>query len=175
MSLSDSFITYKIIKALTTPFEKWDAFEMGLIDKNGETLKAAQTKKERETLPKWLLVVKNLKKLLGKLPGGKTKLGSFASALWLMKEELQIDDITQLEEAFVKIINSNNLLIESENSDIINIIVKGRYLHEKSTKVFILKEDIEPVGYVFNVPVFKLVDMVTEKEIYTTPEEIRMF
>ena len=31
----DLFVTYRFIKLLTTPFEKTDAFKMGIIDKDG--------------------------------------------------------------------------------------------------------------------------------------------
>ena len=32
----DLFVTYRFIKLLTTPFEKTDAFKMGIIDKDGK-------------------------------------------------------------------------------------------------------------------------------------------
>ena len=31
----DLFVTYRFVKLLTTPFEKTDAFKMGIIDKDG--------------------------------------------------------------------------------------------------------------------------------------------
>ena len=31
----DLFVTYRFIKLLTTPFEKTDAYKLGIIDKNG--------------------------------------------------------------------------------------------------------------------------------------------
>ena len=31
----DLFVTYRFLKLLTTPFEKQDAFKLGIIDKNG--------------------------------------------------------------------------------------------------------------------------------------------
>ena len=35
----DLLITYRIIKLLTTPFEKQDAYRLGIIDKNGKVLR----------------------------------------------------------------------------------------------------------------------------------------
>ena len=34
----DLFVTYRFIKLLTTPFEKTDAFKLGIIDKDGNRL-----------------------------------------------------------------------------------------------------------------------------------------
>jgi len=35
----DALITYRIVKLLTTPFEKQEAFKYGIIDKDGKVLK----------------------------------------------------------------------------------------------------------------------------------------
>ena len=35
----DLFVTYRFIKLLTTPFEKTEAFKLGIIDKDGNRIK----------------------------------------------------------------------------------------------------------------------------------------
>ena len=35
----DLFVTYRFLRLLTTPFEKTDAFKLGIIDKNGNRIK----------------------------------------------------------------------------------------------------------------------------------------
>ena len=35
----DLFVTYRFVKLLTTPFEKTDAYKMGIIDKDGFRVK----------------------------------------------------------------------------------------------------------------------------------------
>ena len=85
----DIFMVSQFLKRLATPFEKWDAFKEGIIDKEGNILKK---KHQRGTLPEkaafkiFDLMILKLKKLLGKVPLGKTKLASYAAALWLIKE-----------------------------------------------------------------------------------------
>ena len=37
--LVNAFVIYKFIKLLVTPFEKTDAFKLGIIDKDGNYLK----------------------------------------------------------------------------------------------------------------------------------------
>ena len=39
----DLFVTYRFIKLLVTPFEKTDAFKLGIIDKEGNRIKDPNT------------------------------------------------------------------------------------------------------------------------------------
>lgn len=103
----DLFLVYQFIRRLATPFEKWPAFEQGIIDKDGNILKKRKdlrTVKERDSWGKFDVMILKLKRLLEKVPGGKTRLASYAAALWLLKEheEVNIDTLTeeQLEEQF---------------------------------------------------------------------------
>jgi len=88
----DIFMVYQFLKRLATPFEKWDAFKEGIIDKEGNILKK---KHQRGTLPEkaafkiFDLMILKLKRLMGKIPGGKTRIASYAAALWLIKEDWQ--------------------------------------------------------------------------------------
>lgn len=115
-------IAYKFVKALSTPFEEWDAFKVGLIDKNGKKLKKASTQEEKDALPLWKVLIRNLKVILGKLPFGKTKLASFVTALALLKENKeyfglgQIKDFDSLQEYLLARDEIKELLISSEET-----------------------------------------------------------
>mgnify|MGYP003636782710 FL=1 len=102
----DLFLVYQFIRRLATPFKKWDAFKRGVIDKDGQIL---IKKKDRDTGQKkafgiFDLMVLNMKKLLGKLPGGSSTIASYAAALFLIKEykiftdEAMINEIVELSE-----------------------------------------------------------------------------
>ena len=41
----DLFVTYRFIKLLVTPFEKQEAFKLGIIDKDGNRIKKPGTNK----------------------------------------------------------------------------------------------------------------------------------
>ena len=82
----DLFLVYQFVKRLSTPWDKTEAFKLGLIDAKGKKLKTAETPEEKKALGYYDRLVYNLKRLLEKLPGGKTRLGSFAAAAFLMKE-----------------------------------------------------------------------------------------
>ena len=85
----DYYLVYRFIKGLTTPFSEWDAFKYGIIDADGIILKSRKnlnTSKERDSFTLYDVLMLNIKKLLHKLPGGNTKLASYAAALFLIKE-----------------------------------------------------------------------------------------
>ena len=85
----DLFLIYQFLKRLVTPFDKWDAFKAGVLDKDGKviTKKKDRTPEQEKTWGYYDRLLANLKKLLGKIPGGKTRLASFAAALLLLREQ----------------------------------------------------------------------------------------
>jgi hypothetical protein len=106
----DLFVLYKILKSLVTPFEKWEAFDLGVIDKTGKILipKNKRTSKQKKSLTKFDLFILKIKKLLGKIPGGKSRIASYAAALWFLKEQKNLNSweeneaLNFLNENFVK-------------------------------------------------------------------------
>jgi len=105
--LVDIFLTYQFLKKLTTPFNKWKAYELGIIDENGKVLKKRkdlQTLEEKKAWGYHDIMVANLKKLIEKLPGGKSRIATFAAALLLLREE-KITNKEMLEEKLDYYIN----------------------------------------------------------------------
>jgi len=84
----DLYLAYRFLKNLVLPFEKWEAYKTGVIDKDGAILipKKDRTPAQRDSFGYFDLIGMNLKKLLGKLPGGKSAIASYAAALLLLKE-----------------------------------------------------------------------------------------
>jgi hypothetical protein len=82
----DLILVYQFLKRLTTPFDQTEAFKLGLIDKDGKKLKSAETPEEKQAMGYFDRLVFNLKRLLGKVPGGKSRLASYAAALLLLRE-----------------------------------------------------------------------------------------
>lgn len=90
-SATDLILIYQFIRRLTTPFDQTDAFKLGLIDKDGKRLKKAETKEEKNAMGYFDRLVFNLKRLLANVPGGGSRLGTFAAALWLVKESKEAE------------------------------------------------------------------------------------
>lgn len=84
----DNVIALRIIYLLVTPFDKTDAYKLGLIDSQGRKLRNAETGKEKDATSMLHRLVWNLKKLIAIVPGGSTKIGTLTAAMLLVKEAL---------------------------------------------------------------------------------------
>lgn len=120
----DSLIVFSILKMLTTPFEKTPAYKFGFIDQNGVRVKFItdpenknqklannpKTKEEKNSLTPLHRLVFNLKKLIRKVPGGKSQLASYAVALGLLKEHTNLDSeqADQLYEDFYRLLKDED-------------------------------------------------------------------
>lgn len=84
----DIFMVYQFLKRLATPFTNWDAYKLGVIDKDGKILipKNKRDFKQNQSLKVFDVMILKLKRLLGKVPLGKSKIASYAAALWLIRE-----------------------------------------------------------------------------------------
>lgn len=109
----DLLYLYQFIRRLTTPFDKTEAFKLGIIDKDGNVLRKRNTlttPEEKNAYTYFDTLIFNLKKLLGKLPFGKTTLASFIAGLLLLREEknytflvMQEKDNNHLEKEYMKL------------------------------------------------------------------------
>ena len=91
----DLFVTYRFIRLLTTPFQKTDAYKLGIIDENGNRIKKPNstkpavelsTSEQKNAYTILHKLVFNIKKLFNKVPGLRTKVGTYAAALFLLKD-----------------------------------------------------------------------------------------
>lgn len=122
MQVIDLFTTYAFIKRIVTPFKKWKAFKLGIIDEKGGQLKHRKdlkTLEEKDAFGFLDVLALNLKKLLAKVPGGQSTLGTYAAALLLLKEypKVQKEDeslIDDLPELFEELLSGAETLLEQE-------------------------------------------------------------
>jgi hypothetical protein len=86
----DALVAYRVLKLLVTPFNKTEAFRLGIIDEKGKVLKKSRTIKKAEERNAYTLLIRfvfNLKRMLSKI-GIRGPLGSAAAAaLAFFKEE----------------------------------------------------------------------------------------
>ena len=101
----DTFLVYRIISTLVTDWDKQPAFEHGIIDKKGKLLRRSsslKTKDERDSFTIFHSLIFNLKRLIEKIPGGSTKLGTYAAGLFLIKEEIDTERLLNEGESYVE-------------------------------------------------------------------------
>lgn len=100
MRIVDNLAAIRLIWLLSTPFEKFDAFKLGLIDEKGKRLKKAETIEEKNATSMLHRLAWNLKRIIALAPGGSTRIGSLVAAYLLVKEAYENDYTEiQLEEA----------------------------------------------------------------------------
>ena len=116
------YFIYKFLRILTIPFAKSDAFKLGIVDEKGKILKKhnkLKTSEEKEAYTIMHRLVWKLKRLMEKIPFGKSRLASYAAALWLIKEEKSFHGTDEeLQESFLSFLETdwkNEALILKEN------------------------------------------------------------
>lgn len=95
MAIVDLFMLYQFLRRLVQPFNKWDAYGTGVIDADGKVLVKPSNRSiaQKDSFGKFDLLVMRLKLLLGKIPGGKSRIASFAAAMMLIREQDDLHDI----------------------------------------------------------------------------------
>ena len=192
----DAFITFRFLKLLVTPFDKTEAFKYGIIDKNGKVLRKYKTLEridERKAYTILHRLVFNIKRLLEKLPGGKSRLASYAAALFLIKEhvnEYHDSNGKLIEKEFYKYLKDNDLLEEDdgvirEEITFADKLLKGTYILvqdvgvDEDDKVIGKKgdtvtvySDTVPTDSVMGQDVYKVIHDRTKDELLITIEDI---
>jgi hypothetical protein len=92
----DLYVIYQIIKRISTPFKDTDAFKLGLIDEKGKKLKKASSREEKDALTYFDRFVFNIKRVMAKV-GLDTRVGTYAAALFLLKESERHGEPTESE------------------------------------------------------------------------------
>lgn len=114
MGIINTLVVFKILKMLVTKFKDFDAFKLGLIDKDGNRLKKKPiaTSDDKEAMSMLHRLVFNLKRIIQKVPFGKTAFASYAIALALLKEHLNLnaDQMEELCEKFYRHLKDENIL-----------------------------------------------------------------
>jgi|TARA_B100000287_G_scaffold381563_1_gene386014 hypothetical protein len=201
----DLFVTYRFIKLLVTPFEKTEAFKLGIIDEDGNRVMPPPVAGVRQTKPEPLRttaeknaytilhkLVFNIKKIFAKVPGLRTKLGTYAAALFLLKDTFKesVDDPDIFEKEFMKYLKEQGYEIDNSISEEVigfgEVLPKGEYVlvndilnkeeeeltAKKGDKV-VAYDDEPPVDTVLGIEIFPVVHMNSKEKIYVSLEDIK--
>ena len=192
----DLFVTYRFIKLLTTPFEKSEAFKLGIIDKDGNRIKAPKstkpavelvTSEQKAAYTILHKLVFNIKKIFSKVPGLRTKVGTYAAALFLLKDTFKesLDDPDMFEKEFLKYLKENNIELDNDISEEVigfgEVLPKGNYvlvndiLNKDDEEVSARKgdlvmtfEDQAPVDTVLGVDIFPVIHIASNEKIFVS-------
>jgi len=197
----DLFVTYRFIKLLTTPFNKTDAYKYGIIDDEGNRIREPNSSQVKVILNTSQLknsytilhkLVFNIKKIFAKIPGLRTKVGTYAAALFLLKDTLRehVSDPDVFEKEFMKYLKENDIELDREISEEVigfgEVLPKGEYVlkndilnkeeeeltAKKGDKVAVF-DDQAPIDTVLGVEIFPVIHMKTQEKIYVSLEDIK--
>jgi len=197
----DLFVTYRFLKLLTTPFEKTEAFKLGIIDEKGNRVKLPKSTKpavelatveQKNAYTILHKLVFNIKKIFSKVPGLRTKVGTYAAALFLLKDTFKesVNDPDMFEKEFMKYLKENNIEFDDDISEEVigfgELLPKGEYVlindilnkeeeelsARKGDKV-IAYEDEAPVDTVLGVEIFPVIHIKSQEKIYISLEDIK--
>jgi hypothetical protein len=189
----DLVYTFRFLRLLTTPFEETEAFKQGIIDKDGKRNKEFKLNtmdnrdKYKDYYTPFHRLVFNIKKIMAKAPGGSTRLASYATALYLLKEKFSITDkkineglkelgvdpldfMTEQSEWFV--LEDNRLspgTYKVLNNKVLNDTMEE--MVNAKDRIFV-NEECYPVGEMFGVNIYEVQHVRTRKYIYVTIGEL---
>jgi len=186
----DVIYAFKFLRTLTKPWNKMKAFELGIIDKDGKVLKKGkelETSEEKSAYTIFHRLVFNVKRLIGKVPGGKSTLGSYAAALYLIKEHTELSE-EEIKTAMSELLDTEELesLEEAtwfqEDSKLkpgeyqlvqeVAHPVTGEIIGFPKDKVKV-NEFLEPTDRLFNQNIYKVNHSKTGLDVYITNEDIK--
>ena len=197
----DLFVTYRFIKLLTTPFNKTDAYKYGIIDDKGNRIREDNSTRVKVELTTSTLknsytilhkLVFNIKKIFSKLPLLKSKIGTYAAALFLLKDTFKehVEDPDMFEKEFMKYLKENKIELDREISEEVigfgEVLPKGEYVlkndilnkeeeeltAKKGDRVAVF-DDQAPIDTVLGVEIFPVIHMKTQEKIYVSLEDIK--
>ena len=192
---ADTYYAYRFVKILSTDWKELDAYEFGIIDENGKVLRKARTLRTSEEKSAYTIfhrLVFGIKRILQKLPGGRSVAASYAAALFLIKEHTGMSD-EQLGAVFDKIgIDLEDMeLTESVEEQPWFIqenlqIAPGTYelrteaLSPSTGEIIghphqrvIVDENTVPIGSVRNTNIYRVRHADTHHEVYVTARDIQ--
>lgn len=190
----DLFVAYRFLRILTTPWEDQEAYKLGIIDKDGKLLRKRNTLKteaEKKSFTLLHRLIFNLKRILHKIPGVRTKIGTYATALFLLKQHFadKVEEEDMIENAFTAWLLKHGYVTEEEvNEEVMGlgaVLEKGSYklnqdifagnegdIKGKKGDTVIAFADTTPDDTVLGQEIFKVIHQKSKSEIYVSLEDL---
>lgn len=186
---ADLVYTFRFLRVLTTPWEETNAYKLGIIDDKGKRDRSQplDTSKRKDAYTPFLRLGYNIKRLLDRLPGTRTKLGSLAAGLFLIKENYGLSD-KHLKKLMEKMgVDTLDLLAEENEwfvledkkiSPGVYRIAADKALNTTFEEIVRVKDKIRidekcyPVGDVFGLDIYEATHIRSGQKIYITSSEL---
>ena len=80
-------LAYKVLRMLVTDPEDTHAFSLGIVDKTGKRVRLPKNSEERDAYNHLQRIVFKMQHLIKRAPGGRSRLATWAAALWFVREQ----------------------------------------------------------------------------------------
>tara|TARA_Y100000385_G_C12975981_1_gene586190 strand:+ start:352 stop:921 length:570 start_codon:yes stop_codon:yes gene_type:complete len=183
----DTVITFRVLKLLTMKWTDHEAYKIGIIDKKGKRNKEVDidTKDKKEAYTFLHRLVFNLKRLIELLPGGKSRLGSYASALFLIKEHCELTG-AQLDKEIFKYLQEADLLEENlveEFTPITKLETEKTFQlrssmiinedHQAERGDTLIHSGAKPVGKIYGISLFRMYNVDQNKMMICSGHDLK--
>jgi hypothetical protein len=186
---ADLAYTFRFIRMLVLDWKEWDAYKLGIIDEQGKRQRNIKidNDEKRSAYTPFIRLCANIKRLVANIPGGGSKLGSFASALYLIKEHYGLKD-TNIKAINEKLgIDSLDVVLEGNSWFLLDDgsigpgvykIKEHKLIAKTCDEMVWAKDQIRvhdnclPIGDVFGIPIYEATHMKTNQKIFITVNEI---
>jgi len=129
-----------------------------------------------------------MKKLIGKVPGGKSRIASYAAALYLIKEDFGVSErklkqgLNEYGVDFNDFLAENTqwfMLEDKELSPGVYRLIENKVLNSTYEEMAFandrirISDDSFPIGDIFGLDIYEAIHMATNQKICVTAGEIR--
>jgi len=184
---ADTVYALRFLRLLTMPWEKTEAFKVGIVDDKGKKLKKPDTPEERGAYSMFHRLVFNLRRLIQKVPGGGSKIASYLAAFWLIRETTDVPE-HQLQYIFEKAYGLDFSKVELKESFFVdndNALFEGTYrlrndiMMSAAAEVFAQKGSLvealdcgDTGKKIFGTPVYKVLHVESQQNIYVVATDL---
>ena len=195
-SAADLVYTIRFLKMLVTPFNRLGAYKHGIIDADGNKLVKKGSEwfndmdNRRHYANHWtsfIRLVINLKKLMAKVPGGRSVIARYGAALLLIKEDGNLSDkqINMMhEETGIDILDclvetTQWYMLEGKElsqgiyrSKFDNVIISGEEVVRRGDKVRVVEGHALPIDSVLGIDIYEGIHINSGQPMYFSTGEI---
>ena len=186
---ADLVYSFRFLRLLTTAWTDTTAYKLGIIDDKGARDKSVKvdTTEKKSAYNSFHKLVFNIKRLMAKVPGGGSKVATYAAALFLLKEhgKLSTETVDHLIEKMdidvrqMTYENDNWLLTADQMLSPGLYRVTGPKIVNTTCEEIVkardqirVKNNCYPIDHVAGIPVFEATHLNSGLAIYVTAGEL---
>jgi len=187
---ADIYYTFRFLKTLVTKWEDMPAYKLGIIDDNGTYIfdkEKSMTGEEKDAYTIFHRLVFNIKRLMQKVPGGRSRLASYAAALFLLREHTNMSEEDMAKvladagidiDSFLPEETQWNIQEDQQLSPGMYVLqndmpspTTGEIIYRAGTKVSVA-ENTKPCGSVFGENIYSIRHVGTKTNLYVAASDI---